>query len=177
MKTKKEFKYFTIFRYEEEQEYLSDMHRHGWKLTKISGIGTYHFEECQPEEVVYQLDYNQEGRKQKEEYVQMFSDCGWEYLFDFVDYSYFRKPKAEMQGDEEIFCDTQSRLEMMDRVYKGRMVPLLVLFCALLMPQFALNLTVYHNYLIAGVYGLIVAVYVIVFLQCWKKRKELHERK
>ena len=69
MKTKKEFKYFTIFRYEEEQEYLSDMHRHGWKFTKISGIGTYHFEECEPEEVVYQLDYNQEGRKQKEEYT------------------------------------------------------------------------------------------------------------
>lgn len=176
MKTKKEFKYFTIFRYEEEQEYLSDMHRHGWKFTKISGIGTYHFEECEPEDVVYQLDYNQEGRKQKEEYVQMFEDCGWEYLFDFVDYSYFRKPKAEMQGDEEIFCDEQSRLDMMDRVYKGRLVPLLVLFCALLLPQFILNLTVYHNYLIAVMYGGIVALYVIVFFSCWKKRKETRER-
>jgi len=47
--------------------------------------------------VVYQLDYNQEGRSHKEEYIQMFTDCGWEYLQDFVGYSYFRKPKAAMK--------------------------------------------------------------------------------
>ena len=45
MKTKKEFKYFTIFQYEKEQDYLSDMHKHGWKFTHISGIGMYHFED------------------------------------------------------------------------------------------------------------------------------------
>lgn len=27
----------------------------------------------------------------------MFTDCGWEYLQDFVGYSYFRKPKAAMK--------------------------------------------------------------------------------
>ena len=66
---KKEFKFFTIFKYEEEQEYLRDMHKHGWKLVKISGIGTYHFAECEPEDVVYQLDYNLEKNN---EYFQMF---------------------------------------------------------------------------------------------------------
>ena len=82
---KKEFKYLTIFKYEEEQEYLRDMHKHGWKLVKISGIGIYHFEECEPEDVVYQLDYN---LQKNDEYFQMFKDCGWEYLFDFAQYSY-----------------------------------------------------------------------------------------
>ena len=89
MKIKKEFKFFTVFNHEDEQEYLNDMHRHGWKLIKIGGIGMYHFKECDPEDVVYQLDYN---LKKNREYFQMFEDCGWEYLFDFAQYSYFRKP-------------------------------------------------------------------------------------
>ncbi len=170
---KKEFKYFTIFKYEEEQEYLRDMHKRGWKLVKISGIGTYHFEECEPEDVVYQLDYNLEKNK---EYFQMFKDCGWEYLFDFAQYSYFCKPKSEMQGEEAIFCDEQSHYDMMDRVIKGRLTPLLLLFSTLLLPQFILNMTVYHNHLIAVMYGAILVLYVIVFLDCWKKRKKLRDR-
>ena len=172
MKTKKEFKFFTIFQYDDEEKYLSEMHAHGWEFLKITGIGMYHFVECEPEEVVYQLDYNQEGRKQKEEYVQMFEDCGWEYLFDFALYSYFRKPKAEMQGDEEIFCDAQSRMDMMDRVYKGRLVPVLVLFCAVLVPQFFLNMFVYNNHLVSVMYGVILVLYVTIFLTCVKKRNE-----
>ena len=47
----------------------------------------------------------------------MFADCGWEYLQDFAGYSYFRKPVAEMKGEEAIFCDDASRLEMMRRVF------------------------------------------------------------
>ena len=163
MKTKKEFKYFSIFHYEKEQEYLRARHREGWKFVKVTGLGVYHFEACTPEDVVYQLDYNQEGLEHKDEYVQMFRDCGWEYLMDFVGYSYFRKPAAQMDGEEEIFCDDQSRLEMMERVFKGRMTPVLVLFCAVLLPQFILNLVVYHNFLLAVMYAGILVLYVAVF--------------
>lgn len=81
------------------------MLRSGWRFVRVCGIGTYYFEKCAPEDVVYQLDYNQEGRRNKEEYVQMFQDRGWEYLQDHVDYSYFRKKVSEMTGPEEIFCD------------------------------------------------------------------------
>ena len=56
MKTKKEIRYFTIFQYEKEQEYLREQHKHGWKFVKVNGFGMYHFEECQPEDVIYQLD-------------------------------------------------------------------------------------------------------------------------
>ena len=62
-KTKKEFKLFTVAEYEKEQEYLREMHKHGWKLHHVAEIGMYHFEECEPEEVVYQLDYNPDRHK------------------------------------------------------------------------------------------------------------------
>ncbi len=159
---KKVFKYFTIAQYEAEEEYLRLMHKSGWKFVKVSGFGIYNFEQCEPQDVVYKLDYNQEGIKHKNEYVQMFNDCGWEYMQDYVGYSYFRKPASEENGNDDIFCDDESRLEMMSRVFKGRLVPLLILFLAVLIPQFALS--IYNNHTgIATVYGIILGLYIAIF--------------
>ena len=108
MKVRKERKYFSIFEHEKEQKYLQEKHKEGWKFVLVTGLGTYHFEQCEPEDVVYQLDYNQDGLAHKEEYIQMFEDCGWEYLMDFYGYSYFRKPTSKMKEEEEIFCDENS---------------------------------------------------------------------
>ncbi len=166
MTTKKQIRYFSIFEYEKEQDYLRAMHKDGWKFVKVSGLGTYHFERCEPQDVVYQLDYNQEGLAHKEEYVQMFRDCGWEYLQDYAGYSYFRKPISETGEKEEIFCDEESRLQMMTRVFKGRMLPLLILFCCVLLPQMILNFFVYQNYLLSAFFGGILLVYVFVFILC-----------
>ena len=97
--------------------------------------GLYHFVKRMPEDVVYQLDYNEEGLQHKDEYVQMFKDCGWEYIQDFGGYSYFRKPVSEMQGKEEIFCDDESRLDMMRRVFAGRYIPILIVLMLLILPN------------------------------------------
>ena len=122
-------RYFTIADWKKEEEFLAKMHRDGWKFTSLNFIGIYHFTECEPDNVVYQLDFNPDGMAHKDEYVKMFSDCGWEYLQDYVGYSYFRKPVSQMNGgDEEIFCDDESRIEMMKRVFKGRLIPLLILY-------------------------------------------------
>lgn len=109
MESKKQFKWFTIFEYEKEQDYLREMHKSGWKFTKVTGLGMYHFEKCTPQDVVYQLDYNQEGLAHKDEYLKMFEDCGWEYIQDFFGYSYFRKAVTDNGSTEEIFCDDDSR--------------------------------------------------------------------
>ena len=101
-KTKKELRLFNVTQYNQEEEYLSSMHRKGWKFTKVYFPGVYCFEECKPENVTYRLDYNQEGIRNKAEYVQMFSDCGWEYLMDFAGYSYFRKTISESDSNDEI---------------------------------------------------------------------------
>lgn len=52
------FKWFTIFEYEKEQDYLREMHKSGWKFIKVTGLGMYHFEKWLHQDVVYQLDYN-----------------------------------------------------------------------------------------------------------------------
>lgn len=135
------FKFFTIFQYRQEEAFLSSMHGKGWKLTGITFPGFYRFESCEPQNVAYRLDYNQEGINDKKDYVQIFSDCGWDYLFDFVGYSYFRKAGADSQEQEEIFCDDASRLDMMKRVFRGRMIPLIILFVCVILPQLFMNIS------------------------------------
>lgn len=163
MKTKREIRYFSILDHEKEQAYLQDMHRAGWKFTGVTGLCVYHFEACEPEDVVYQLDYNREGQAHHAEYVQMFTDCGWEYLQDYVGYSYFRKPVARMQGPEEIFCDDESRLQMLQRVFLGRMIPLVILFSLVLVPQFFRYVFWEPDYGIAVVLGVFIALYLAIF--------------
>ena len=167
---KKEIKWFDITQYEQEAEYLRNMNKRGWKFTGVKFPGRYCFEKCEPEDVVYQLDYNQEGRENKEEYLQMFQDCGWEYILDFAGYSYFRKAASEMEQEESIFCDDESRLEMMKRVYRGRILPLITIFCCCLLPQLVSMAGLSEGgYVtaryIAGVLAGLLILYMIVFIR------------
>lgn len=162
MQTKKVYKYFSIFEYEKEQNYLTQMHKSGWKFVKVTGFCMYHFEKCTPEDVIYQLDYNQDGIANKDEYVKMFTDCGWEYLQDYVGYSYFRKSATQNESADEIFCDDASKLQMLDRIFKGRVIPLLLIFAVVLVPNFILNL--YHKrFPVAVLFGLAIILYIFVF--------------
>lgn len=132
MSTCKEFKLFNIAQYDEEAAYLRSMHRAGWRLVRVSFPGNYYFEQCEPEDVVYQLDYNQAGPEHRDDYLRLFADCGWEYMFDFYGFSYFRKPAAQIEGEESIFCDDASRLAMVERIFKGRLLPMLLVLPMLL---------------------------------------------
>lgn len=98
---KREFRWFSIMDYEKEANYLSKRHQQGWKFHEAAFPGIYTFHKCEPENVVYQLDYNNAVKKNQREYVQMFEDCGWEYVQNFNGYCYFRKPMAQMQQKEE----------------------------------------------------------------------------
>lgn len=162
MQTKKALKFFSIFEYEKEQDYLRNMHKSGWKFVCISGFCVYHFEKCEPEDVIYQLDYNQEGIAHKDQYIKMFEDCGWEYLQDYVGYSYFRKPAAQMAGSEEIFCDDDSRLQMMSRVFKGRVLPAFAIFFCVIIPNFLMSMDG-QNYAATAIFGLLTGIYLGCF--------------
>ncbi len=133
METKTVFKYFTIVNHEKEEEYLRSMHKDGWKFKKVSGFCMYHFEKCEPEDVIYRLDYNRDGILHKSEYTKMFEDCGWEYLQDYVGYSYFRK-----------------------------VILLLMIFLFLLLPGFIRTLYC-QEYFDAVLMGIVMIMYLVLF--------------
>ena len=180
MKTRKtELRIFTIADWEKEERYLQKRHREGWKFRRVNLLGIYHFERCTPEDVVYQLDYNEEGLKHKDEYVQMFQDCGWEYMQDFGGYSYFRKPVAGMKGEEAIFCDDASRLDMMRRVFAGRFFPLLILMLLVFVPNCLpemFQVEEARDYALIGLFAVLLLIYALVFGTFAYKYFRLKER-
>lgn len=176
--TKLKIAFFTIPEYEKEQEWLAKQHKKGWKLVNATLPGFYKFEACDSEDVVYQLDYNPDGMDHKAEYVQMFLDCGWEYITDMAGYSYFRKPLAKMHGNEEIFCDDASRMDMIERVFKGRMVPLFIIFFGVIIPQFFIQIRMNSlaNLFLASIFGAMFFLYLGIFIQFGRQYMKLQKR-
>lgn len=124
MTTKTVLKVFFITDFKEEATYLRAMHRKGWKLTKISLDCLYHFEKTSPEEVVYQLDFKDNGRTDQESYYQLYQDYGWEQVTSCNSFEIFRKPASQIE-DDDIFSDEGSRWQMIKQIFMRRFLVLL----------------------------------------------------
>lgn len=117
MESKIEKKNFGIAEFTEQEKWLEEQHRNGWRLIKINGI-KYQFERCDADEWIYQLDYKENGVAE-EDYIQMFMDCDWEYVLQYGKWCYFRK-KKEDDVDLSIFSDRFSKIDMYTRMLKSR---------------------------------------------------------
>ena len=139
MEKKVVYRIATIADYDREALYLRKMHAEGWKLRKVSYsillfVVKYTFEKCQPEQVSYQLDFYPMKKSERASYLQLFKDYGWEHITDFNSFSYFSKPYSQIESDAEfeIYNDAAGRLAMVKRILTMRMLPILLLFSALL---------------------------------------------
>ena len=139
MEKKVVYRIATIADYDREALYLRKMHAKGWKLKEVTYSNLvvavkYTFEKCQPEQVSYQLDFYPMKKSERASYLQLFKDCGWEHITDFNGFSYFRKAHSEIESDAEfeIYNDAAGRLAMVKRILTMRMLPILLLFLALL---------------------------------------------
>ena len=177
---RKEYHWFALTDYEQEENFLRKKHNAGYKLAKVTMLGTYYFEKCKPEDVVYKLDFNPQQPEDKDSYIQMYEDYGWEYIQDLNEYSYFRKPAADEniasekgtanQYDSEIFSDDESKLEMMKRIFVKKMLPILIIFGAVVIPQFMISLHNNGRSTVSAVllimWAVLFAVYVAVIVRC-----------
>ncbi len=178
-KIKRKIRLFSVPDWQQEEEWLREQHKKGLKFVRYNLI--YVFEECEPEDVVYQLDFKGSDRDY-EEYIQMFKDCGWEYLQDFAGYSYFRKPAREMKENEEgIFCDEESRLEMIKNVYHQKILPLIIIFFFTIIPQLisqTLNHGTFFNTL-SIIFAVMFLIYIISFIKFgykyWKIKQSVRK--
>ncbi len=173
-------RFFTIADYEEEEIWLRDQHKSGWKLIKMTPPCFYTFESCMPEDVIYRLDYKNSA--QTEEYMQMLKDFGWEYFAQCLGWLYFRKPAAAAESveDGELFSDNVSRVELVSRIVKTRLVPLCVIFCCCLVPNFA------NSARIAGfsgwgtffgiLFSVLFVIYIFLILHCGIKLARLRKK-
>ena len=138
-------KYFSIAEFEKEEKYLTDMAAQGWRFVDTNGT-IYTFERCEPEQVVYRLDFSGIPLDQRDDYYAMFRDYGWEYLQDSYGFSYFRKPaEGAAPEDLEIFSDGASHLEMVRKIMLAKITPMILILISCIMINYDKMLRVIRN--------------------------------
>lgn len=180
--TKTLFRFFTLFEYEEEEAFLENQHKNGWKAIGYKLPGFYKFEKCEPDEVTYRIDFTNENGAKNPEYQQMFADNGWEFLWSVNGFSIFRKVRSSVnENNNEIFTDNASKLQMLQKIHQRRLLPLVTIFLCAVLPNFVkgingefgrsgseLSLTV--------IFGIMFILYTYVFIKSFVKIKKLKEK-
>ena len=168
----KEFHVFVLPEYEQEEEFLREKSRQGYHLVQVRMPGMYYFEKGEPKDTVYRLDFNPQTDSEKDSYIQMYKDYGWEYIQDLNEYSYFRKDAGTAAEEElEIFNDNGSRLEMVERIFRKKMLPmtLIFLFCSVIFLNYLLSVgTGIHPFMmvISVLDCILILLYVYVLVRC-----------
>ena len=191
MEKKVVYRIATIADYDREALYLGKMHAQGWKLKEVNYSNLvvavkYTFEKCQPEQVSYQLDFYLMRKSDRASYLQLFKDCGGEHITDFNGFSYFRKLHSGIESDTEfeIYNDAAGKLAMVKRILTMRMLPILLLFSALL-PVFSKfvsggNYFSWEMFLIVIIDGVLLIVFAIqisyILWKLFQKWKELSDK-
>ena len=181
--TKTIFKLLTLFEYEEEEAFLQEEHKNGWKVVDYTLPGFYKFEKCQPENMVYRIDFTNKNGSKNPQYRQMFEDNGWEFLWSVNGFLIFRKALSENTTDNsnEIFSDNASKLQMLQKIQQLRLLPLLVIFLSAVVPN--LIRSIHGEFGMSGLnavftifFGLAFVFYTYVFIKSFMKIKKLKEK-
>ena len=174
-------RFFTVADYEEEEQWLRRQHQNGWKLVKTVLPCFFVFERCTPEDVVYRLHYKNDCGNG--EYFQLFQDYGWTYFNRCMGWLYFRRPVSETDTaqEQEIFSDDASRVEMLRHIVRTRMLPLLVIFFACLLPNFINSVRRAEGGVpfadgFTVIFSVLVLVYLFLFVYCGGKLRRLKKK-
>jgi len=175
---------FYISEFEQEEAWLSFMHREGWKFLSTDGIH-YRFEKTEKEDWCYQLDWKSNGTAE-EDYLQMYQDFGWEYVGQFYNWCYFRKKRIEgEETDTAAFSDRESKIELCKRILNGqllRLIPIFLLYGSYISLFFINDFSSIGGFLGGLLNGLVVSgIVVFIFLlgnhlsQMYRIRKMMKE--
>ena len=170
---------FTIADYEEEERWLRQQQNRGWKLVNMLPPCFYIFQRCQPEDVVYRLDF-QPGVPE-DGYMQMFAEYGWEFCHRFAGWLYFRKPvsKMELAQEAEIFSDDGTKLERIHQIIRTRMLPVLAVFLICVVPQWVLciqNAGEGGGMALCLIFSFLALLYLYLIGYCGLKLRSLRRR-
>ena len=104
-------KWFWIWDFEKEEDWLNEMAMNGWVLESV-GFCTYHFVRCEPGEYSVRLEMH----PYDEAYLSFMKETGAEYIGRMVMWIYFRKKTAD--GAFDLFSDIDSRISHLDKIGK-----------------------------------------------------------
>ncbi len=113
-KTMWKVRFFPVWQEGREALWLKSMSANGWHLKKVSFL-VYEFEEGEPADYEYALDFRFESRTDMQEYRGLIEDSGWQYIDHMAGWQYFRI-EAEKAAAAEIYSDAESLRGMYWRI-------------------------------------------------------------
>ena len=171
--TIRKFKWFWAWQDEQEESWLSEMAEQGFHLERISMPGFYHFQIGEPKSFIYRLDYQALRTKDKESYLQLFADAGWEHVGDMSSWVYFRR-KVQPGDIPDIYSDVESKIGKYQRImmYLVIFLPIMiVLFTGApdqLGPAFLI---------IKGLFLILLLLYVLAMIQLFRRINQLKTKR
>ena len=111
MESRTMHKWYWVWEFEKEDDWLNDMALNGWVLDSV-GFCTYHFVRCEPGE----YSVHTEMHPADEGYVDFMRETGAEYVGRMMMWMYFRKKTAD--GPFDLFSDIDSRISHLDKIGK-----------------------------------------------------------
>ena len=160
---------------DEEQEWLNEYAQQGWAMVSFF-IGMVTFAPCQPGEYIYQIDLLP-GKglmaDNYEDYVIFMNEMGVEIVQRWARWVYLRK-RAE-DGPVEVYTDTESKLDLYRRIRALFLWGLVIEACCSVTGISTLIRFPEDMFArcLAGLYIVIVALFLRAVLQCTRKIREL----
>ncbi len=111
MESRTMHKWYWVWEFEKEDDWLNDMALNGWVLDSV-GFCTYRFVRCEPGE----YSVHTEMHPADEGYVDFMRETGAEYVGRMMMWMYFRKKTAD--GPFDLFSDIDSRISHLDKIGK-----------------------------------------------------------
>ena len=102
-------KWFWVWQFEQEEEWLNEMAAGGWVLESV-GICRYTFVRCEPGTYTVRT----EMRPYDDQYVKFMEETGAEYIGRMMMWIYFRKKTED--GVFDLYSDIDSRISHLDRI-------------------------------------------------------------
>jgi len=127
----RKFKWFWAWQDEAEEAWLREMSNEGWHFSGIGFPTIYNFKSGEARDYVYRLDYRSHWKMDKEDYLQLFRDAGWEYVEEMAGWHYFRK-LARPGEDLEIYTDAESKIGKYQRLLAFLGILMLPLFMGMI---------------------------------------------
>jgi hypothetical protein len=130
-KRMRKFKWFWAWQDDAEEAWLREMSQEGWHLSLIGFPTIYSFEAGEAQDYVYRLDYRSYWKMDKDDYLQLFQDAGWEYVEEMAGWHYFRTP-ARAGEEMEIYTDAESKIGKYQRLLTFLGILMLPLFISII---------------------------------------------
>lgn len=104
-------KWFWVWEFEKEEQWLNEMALNGWVLCQV-GWCKYVFEKCEPGEYTVRLEMHEAD----EGYLNFMKETGAIYIGRVIQWIYFCKKTED--GPFNIFSDIDSRISHLDKIGK-----------------------------------------------------------